>query len=221
MLYIILNDRRRSETILGSFSFRLPLETRKRESQIFEKPLDEINEFVILQMTQILPKVICLKYYKRFDLGSSVIRIEEYCESRFDQFFHHYFTLPEFVKVWKTTYGEGKFTYIEEFEGFNFPGTEVMKFNQQYRHDLTLKEAFLFNCINQIVPKEKIHDNYFIAYALENRKNESIVRDHEISHALYYLDREYRNACQRILNNMPEKKLQKKGKWKSSIIMHP
>lgn len=149
---------------------------------------------VKFSIREILPGVIQFNFSKRTDLTSTLLRFQEFYES--PKFRNQFFSIPEFVRWYKTT-RNGKFTYLTDWSGFNFPSSVVKVFRKKEIKKLTPREQqVLLNCPD--------NGKFYIigTYGKVNNKNYKLILKHELAHALYYLDENYQKAVQKVLAKM-------------------
>jgi hypothetical protein len=164
--------------------------------------LSELNRLqkkpVKFKTEEILPGVLHLNFPKRTDLTSTLLRFQEHYES--PKFRNKFFTIPEFVRWYKTT-RQGKFSYLTDWSGFNFPSTVVEKFWQNKFKKLTPREKQVLLKLSQ--QKGKF---YIIGtYGKTNNKNYKLILKHELAHALYYLDKDYQKQVLAVLQKVDVK----------------
>jgi len=136
----------------------------------------------------------------RYELCSTFIRMQEFYESPFEEFRGKYFTMDAYMDRYAQSNGD-KFTYFEDWAGFNIPGESLVHFWNTYTVIARLrdKEYKVFDAI-----KENInYDQKF--YVIGTHGVDELTLNHEIRHARYYLEDDYRNKCQEIYKQLPEK----------------
>jgi hypothetical protein len=147
---------------------------------------------VKFQVQEILPRVIHLNFARQTDLTSTLLRFQEFYES--PKFRNQLFTMPEFVRWYKTT-RNGKFSYLTDWSGFNFPSSVVKTFRKKLKTtQMTPREQqVLLNCPDR--------GRFYIigTYGKTNNKNYKLILKHELAHALYFLDPEYKKAVHKVL----------------------
>jgi hypothetical protein len=127
-------------------------------------------------------------------MAATMMRFQEFYES--PKYRGKYFTREEFLE-WYSLEKNGA-TYMQNWseEGFNIPSSVFKPFNNKKFDPLTEdEEAFLGYF------KNKAGDFYIIATAPESGKAKL---DHEIAHALYYLNVEYHTKVDDILATIDE-----------------
>lgn len=81
-----------------------------------------------------------------------------------------------------------KFTYFEDWAGFNVPGNVFNKWVELFSADyLWEKERRLVEMIS-----ERVTSNKFYVIGTSSGDDQPTVIDHELSHAWFYLDRKYK-----------------------------
>ena len=121
---------------------------------------------------------------------STLIRLQEFYESDYDNIRNKFFTLEEYMD----TYAEdvGQFDYYEDVDGCNVPCQTIKKFFEVFKDDLREKERFLYDLIKSVIPNFESHKEekfYLIASYKDEPSNAYI---HEYSHALFYLNENFR-----------------------------
>lgn len=167
--------------------------------------LSELNslqkKLVKFQLQEIIPGVIHLNFSKQTDLTSTLLRFQEYYES--PKFRNKHFTIPEFVRWYKTT-RSGKFSYLKDWSGFNFPSSVVETFWNKWSNkktNFTVREKqVLLNL------PDKSNKFYVIGtYGKTNNKDYKLILKHELAHALYYLDENYKKQVLQVLKKVEVK----------------
>lgn len=156
----------------------------------------------------------------QYELTSTFVRLQEYYESPFPKIRGHYFQLPEFIDEYTKWKGVTEFTYYSDWFGFNVPGNVVNEFYETFlRHPcgLTEKEWGMFELIKR--HHNMCDDDYYIIGTFKGSSYAKNAVKHEVAHAMYYLDEDYKNACEELLNNLSDKRafetyLKKKGYFK-------
>jgi hypothetical protein len=126
-----------------------------------------------------------------YELGSTFIRMEEFYESPFDAINGKYFTLDYYMDLYAESKG-GKFSYFEDWYGFNIPGNSLLEFFEKFDGNLRAKEQYVRDVIQKY-----IEDNDANFYVIGSISSDSALR-HEYAHANYYLNPKYREACDGI-----------------------
>lgn len=141
------------------------------------------------------PNVFCIVSSSQYWLTSTFLRIQEFYESPLKPIKGHHFTLEEFSDLYAETYGN--FTYHTEWAGFNIPGHIVRKFFQKF-NDLSKKEETLKQILDDALNST---EKFYVIGILKDNNTKRVLK-HELTHAMYYLDDEFRKEMNDATNNM-------------------
>lgn len=145
----------------------------------------------------ITPNILHIDTGTMYELGSLFVRMQEFYECPSDQFRGKYFAMDDYMD-WYASNNDGKFTYFEDWAGFNIPGNVLISFYHTFK-DLRPKEADLFAHIMDFILDD---DANFYVIGSYQAKASTIA--HELRHAFYYLNESYRRQCDDIFKAMPE-----------------
>lgn len=145
----------------------------------------------------VIDNIHLLTFQNEFDLASTFLRFQEYYES--PKFSGTVFSLDEY-KEWYTNNSPngiktGKFTYYEDWGGFNIPSTILKPFYDGQFDPLSESERRLLD-----VFKDEVDIFYIIGIHREVEHAEKIL-EHEIAHGLFFTNAEYRNKVYSILSH--------------------
>lgn len=124
------------------------------------------------------------------ELAETMMRFQEYYESPVWQ--GKIFTRGQFLNWYSTEYGAN--TYAADWSGFNFPSIILEPFKKGLFDPLTNNEKKLIKLLRYR------NDDFYIIGA-----NSSDVLKHELCHALYYTNKEYRSEVEGLLNKNKNK----------------
>lgn len=162
---------------------------------------DALNIFMS-NVQFITPQILHVDTGTMYEIGSLFIRMQEFYECPDERFRGKYFTLDEYTDWYAGRHPQGKFSYFEDWVGFNIPGSSLIKFWNVFTEKegiLRPKEAELFTHIKDFVFND---DPNFYVIGTFDADERTIA--HETRHANYYLDREYRQTCDDIFKELPE-----------------
>ena len=147
-----------------------------------------------IQVTEIQPRVILLKFESQYEIASTMMMLQEYYESPYDNVFRKIVSYEEYMETYaKDT---GNFTYFTDWSGFNIPGNIVrdyIVFKSLVEDYIWNKEKQLFEIIKPYVQKYG-EDFYVLAIYKETDIK------HELAHAIYYLHKEYKERINKVIN---------------------
>ena len=127
---------------------------------------------------------LLLEFNTQKDLALAFCRVEEYYEGN-PKVNGKYLSLEQFLDAFMTD--DGKLNYFHYWTGFNIPGNIYLEWAQQNMSDRTKWELALANVISKKLDLEKPF------YVIGGVKGDIEVIDHEIAHALYYMNPEYKD----------------------------
>jgi hypothetical protein len=131
--------------------------------------------------------ILHLEFDTQYDLTSTFLRFQEHYES--PRFRGKIFTLEQFMDWYAKQ--KGKFSYYEDWHGFNLPSSAFVPFRKGLFNPLLEKEQRLL----ALLGKEK--GQFYVIATFKDDDPDTL--DHELCHALFFLDDGYRKSVQKIL----------------------
>ena len=128
------------------------------------------------------------------EITTTFFRMEEFYESPLKVLFHKNFTVFDFLQ--ESMDDDGKIDYFSKWIGFNIPGHSIKEWADLVCPNYTPKEMEVLNHINS---KVDVSQPFYIIAAKEGNTD---VMDHEIAHALYYLNKEYKSRMNGLVLHM-------------------
>jgi hypothetical protein len=132
---------------------------------------------------------LLLEFNTQKDLALAFCRVEEYYEGN-PKVNGKYLSFVDFIDAFMTD--EGKLDYFHYWTGFNIPGDIFMKWSQNNMSDKTYWEIALADAVYKKIDFTKPF------YIIGGKKGDMEVIDHEIAHALYYMNEDYKNEMSDI-----------------------
>lgn len=152
-----------------------------------------------MELETIIDDIFHVRFPTRLELGSTFVRIQEHYES--PQFRGKVFTLAEFERWYIENSSEGKktgtFTYYTDWVGFNVPGDALDPFFKGGFDPLSKQEK---NLLRQF--EGRMETPFYVIGTAGKAVSRATMR-HEISHGLFYLHDNYKEAVLRILEQLP------------------
>ena len=140
---------------------------------------------------KIMPHVYHLDFGTQFDVAMHFLRFQDYYES--PKFYKKFFTLLQHMKWYSQEYGQGAFTYPDDWSGFNVPIWALLDVRHGPVPDPNEYDSFMFCLIDKVLREEEDHPFYFIGtYAGGKKGSLKDTLGHEIAHALYAVNSDYR-----------------------------
>lgn len=162
-----------------------------------------------IRFRELIPHVYHLDFDNQYDLAMNFLRYQEYYES--PEWHKKIFTLVDYMEWYSKTQCERKdkknrplrmFSYPADWSGFNIPSwalEEVLpKIEDWNRYD-----DFMSTVYDLIKKTEGEHPFYLIGTyaggATDDDPSGETILDHEVAHALFYTNRDYRVKVRRLL----------------------
>lgn len=142
-----------------------------------------------MNIKTISPGVMLVTFPNKKELTFTMCRVEEFYEAASDKLQGKVFTWPEFLDEFLDD--KGNIDYFSFWAGFNVPGEVFNEWSYKFR-DLSSRE---FRLIELVSTELSLHgltdsDKYYVIAAEENN---SAVADHEMAHARFYVDAQYKD----------------------------
>lgn len=155
-----------------------------------------------MKCKEIIKDVYLIEFPNQYEMCSTFFRIQEFYESPSNKLRGKYFTLEEAIDYYAYLYNKKKpeFTYFTDWHGFNIPDHVLEDFDYIFNvleGDITLKENNLFG----ILPIYK-RNKYYVIGAIKGDKD---VIYHELAHALFYLNKDYKKEMKKLVNELPKR----------------
>jgi len=144
-------------------------------------------------LKKIAPKIYWVDFDTQHELAATFVRFQEHYES--PQFKDKVFTLGQYEAWYKTTRSHGEFSYYSDWNGFNVPSYAFKAFTDQLFNPLTELESNLL--ITMVFGGVDFDEDF---YLVGTHGGEIDVLEHEICHALYYVNDEYRNKMNDLMS---------------------
>lgn len=141
-----------------------------------------------------------------YDLAMTFCRVQEFYESPFEEIRGKNFNMIEFQRLYSLK-NEGIFTYPNDWVGFNIPSSILNKFykGMWVQSDWNMYDSVFKKIINQIN-----QDKPF--YLIGAQKKDQKTINHELCHAFYNLNSDYKKSVDKLINNIPRRFLDKMKK---------
>lgn len=148
-----------------------------------------------MNIKEISPGIVLVSFPNKKELTFTMCRVEEFYEAASVKLQGQVFTWSDFIDEFMDT--SGNIDYFHFWSGFNIPGDIFTKWATSFT-DLSSREVSLINAVNNITSKK---DTKFYVIATEETNADS-VEDHEIAHAKFYIDEEYKKEMIKLNNNL-------------------
>lgn len=145
-----------------------------------------------VELVELAPNIYAVEGVHQKYVATMFLRIQEHYES--PRYRNKFFTMKEFKKWYASTKDHGRFSYFEDWSGFNVPGVIVKRLMAgKFPEKLNRLETWLKKELEEKGVEGKF---YLLGYA----KKDARVKKHEIAHGLFYTNPEYRKKVKKILS---------------------
>lgn len=167
--------------------------------------------------------IINVEYNTRYELCSCFMRIQEFYESDIPVIRGNYFTLDQYMDEYAKK--NGGFSYTMDWSGFNIPSRAYRGFIAVFpEYNMLPKERTLIVSIRQELRRIGLDENatFYIIGSYKECPRQASVIQHEIAHAMYALDNEYRAYADIVGTSIPQRdeivKVLKEWGYADSVI---
>lgn len=143
-----------------------------------------------------------LHFEEKYDLTMHFLRYEEYYES--PEFMKKSVTLVDLMDWYQKNLGHGSFTYPEDWEGFNLPGSQIFELHNKGIEDINRYDRLMLGMAEYIRNKENSDDFYIIG---TNSKDPDLAStfNHELCHSLFFVDKIFTEKQTKLVCDLPKK----------------
>jgi len=141
------------------------------------------------------PNIFLVEFESQYALAATFVRLQEFYESPYQNIHGKFFTLEQYMDTYAAD--TGNFTYFSDWDGFNVPGHVVRQFFfETFNGQFTRREIKLKSGLSEALHmKEK-----FYVVGIHSAAG-NVIR-HEMSHAFYYTDDDYREKVDTVTNDI-------------------
>lgn len=164
------------------------------------------------KIKSVRPEVFAVVVPDDYERAMLFWRVQEFYESPCKKFRGGSFSFWDYARWYAAKYN-GSFSYPADFVGFNLPLIVAKKC-----YELNEPETPYDREMISIVDSLFVNGERKYLIGAESLKGDTF--DHEMAHALYYTDIEYRNEMDSITRSLPAKSSARLGKNLSKIGYH-
>ena len=154
---------------------------------------------VRIRKRRIARGIYLLRFRTQYDLTSTFLRVQEHYES--PKFSGRIFTLEEYMD-WYAAEHEDTFSYYEDWTGYNVPSSAFQPFHDGKFDPLSEKEKQLLRLF------KGLRGRFYVIGIFDADQGKSLT--HELAHALYFIDDEYREAVRAAMRGYDTSALARK-----------
>jgi hypothetical protein len=157
-------------------------------------------------LTKICDGIYLCEMDNRYDLAMTFCRVQEFYESAFKEIRGKSFSMMKFQRLYSLK-REGCFSYPLDWAGFNIPSSILEKF---YKGDWMSNDWNEYDGVFKKIVNQIGEDKPF--YLIASEKNQKQTVDHELCHAFYNLNKDYKSSVDKMINSIPKTLLNKMKK---------
>ncbi len=151
---------------------------------------------------ELLERIVHVQFPTQKELGMTFLRFQEHYES--PKFKGRVFTLEEYQRWYleesNTGRETGKFSYYEDWAGFNVPSTILKPFYEGRFDPLSVQEDRLLAALES---RHRQRIDFYLIGTSEESDDDTL--KHEIAHGLFYIHPEYRARVKRLIKRIPKR----------------
>lgn len=148
-------------------------------------------------LKEVKPNIFAVIVPNDYDRAMLFCRVQEFYESDCNLFNGNDFSLWEYMR-WYSAKNKGVFTYTKDWSGFNIPfkvALNCMVGNKE----LSPYDKVMEDIIDEIL----LTDNPVNAYIIGTKTDKGLTFRHEMAHALYYTNKDYKYMADKLINTIP------------------
>jgi hypothetical protein len=149
------------------------------------------------QIKEVKPNIFAVIVKDKYDRAMLFCRVQEYYESPSPKFRSKQFSIWDYMKWYDKKNGYG-FSYGADWSGFNIP---IWVAKECY-NSLNKLETPYDKVMDQIVQKL---NSYYNGYMIGAGNTSDETFQHEVCHALYHTDKNYKKQMDNLTEGLPKK----------------
>ena len=153
-------------------------------------------------LKQVAPKIWHLNFSSGYDLTIHFFRFQEYYES--PDMMKKNVQFVDLMENYTKKLGKGKFTYINDWAGFNLPGEEIFQRYKDGISDPNRHDEMMLSLATFIRAKEE-SENFYIIGTSDDDDWKNTTFNHELAHGLFYADPAYKARTTKYIEELPAK----------------
>lgn len=148
---------------------------------------------------EVRPGIFLFEFNNHYDMCMHFLRYQEFYESSSPRFRGKSFEILDFMKWYTKKYGNGSFTYPNDWNGFNIPGDTIHKVWQLGINDRNIYDYEMHMAWKECNARAGGKKFYIIGVVRGNK-----ALSHEIAHGLFFLNRGYKKEMVKLVKELPD-----------------
>jgi len=148
---------------------------------------------------EVCPKIFAVVIKNNYDRAMLFCRYSEFYESPYKEIIGKDISLEYLMKIYIKKLKDTSFRYHHHWDGYNLSSKIIQNAYNTFTHK-TEYDTIMFNILNFC--KTKFNNNEDEFYVIGVEKLEGEITRHEISHALYYMNDDYKSEINMLIKNM-------------------
>jgi len=136
-------------------------------------------------------QVMSLIFHSKKEMALTMMRMAEYYESPHSHIKGKYFTHEQLIDAYSDD--DGNFTYMNFYEGYNLPFIAIQRFKRD-AEEFTARETDIIKLFSASNAK----------YLITTLEGDTNTLDHELAHARWAIDSEYKQQMLKIICSIPK-----------------
>ena len=155
------------------------------------------------KIIKILPRVYGVVIKDDYERAMLFCRYQEFYESPYDEIRGNLFTLEDFMNLYRKERKTKNFEYPTDWSGYNIPSSILIKASNLFysSNNINQYDPIMLKIIDYCSNDCDGEDFYLIG----TDKSISVIMNHEISHALYYTNIEYKKEANNLISEIKKK----------------
>jgi hypothetical protein len=159
---------------------------------------------ITYSLYEVAPKIYAVQVTDDYDRAMLFLRAQEYYESAFSDFRGRNFNIFAYMNRYRKHWGKDHFSYPADWSGYNVPSNEVEGCYGQLDYGVDMVTPYDEHMMN-ILWQIRQHQRRGNFYLLGVDSLDSWVMDHEMAHARFFTDPEYKAAMTDLMKQVPTK----------------
>ena len=155
------------------------------------------------RVKEVKPFIYCVEVDDDYDRAMLFCRYQEFYESPYKKFRGKAFSWMEYMRFYKTAWKKRVFTYPDDWAGYNIPGNIVEKANdifyKETEYDVIMNDIYSYCALNAQNKNNGIRHDWYLIGASSKDKG---TINHEIAHALYFTNKEYKKVVTLLIKKI-------------------